>query len=98
MGGRALSAKSVGTAKLGRGRSVSTQDGRAEILLAPGIFLGIEHETTVEIVNPGLADTLLGDPKGRAMVESRGNPVREQCRHQCRQRERAVAQTGSVRS
>jgi hypothetical protein len=98
MGGQALSEKSVGTAELGRGWSVSTQDGRAEILPAPGIFLRIDHETTVEIANPGLADTLLADPKGRAMVESRGNPVREQCRHQCRQRERAVAQTGLVRS
>jgi hypothetical protein len=31
--------------------------------------LRIDHETTVEMANPGLADTLLGVPKGRAMVE-----------------------------
>jgi hypothetical protein len=31
--------------------------------------LRIDHKTTVEMANPGLADTLLAVPKGRAMVE-----------------------------
>ena len=69
MGGQALGEKSVGTARLAQGQPFSTQDGRAEILLAPGIFLRIDHETTVEMANPGLADTLVAVPKGRAMVE-----------------------------
>jgi hypothetical protein len=69
MGGQAFSEKSVGTARLAQGQSVSTQDGRAEILLTPGIFLRIDHETTVEMANPGLADTRLAVPKGRARVE-----------------------------
>ena len=69
MGGQALGEKSVGATRLAQGQSFSTQDGRAEILLAPGISLRIDHETTVEMANPGLADTLVAVPKGRAMVE-----------------------------
>ena len=52
MGGQALGEKSVGTARLAQGQSLSTQDGRAEILLAPGIFLRIDHESTVEMTIP----------------------------------------------
>jgi hypothetical protein len=38
IGAEALTDKSVGSAKLGAGQSLSTEDGKAEILLTPGIF------------------------------------------------------------
>ena len=68
-GGQALGEKSVGTAKLGAGQSLSTQDGKVEILLTPGIFFRVDDHSSVRMISPGLADTVLELDKGRAMVE-----------------------------
>ena len=68
-GGQALGDKSVGTAKLGAGQSLSTQDGKVEILLTPGIFFRVDDHSSVRMISPGLADTVLELDKGRAMVE-----------------------------
>jgi len=54
---------------LAAGQSLSTENGRAEILLTPGVFLRLDHNSSVQMVSPGLADTLLTLQKGRAMVE-----------------------------
>ena len=69
IGARALTDKSVGTAKLAAGQSLSTEDGRAEILLTPGIFLRIADHSSLQMVSPGLADTIMALQKGRAMIE-----------------------------
>ena len=61
--------KSVGSAKLAAGQSLSTENGRAEILLTPGIFLRVDDHSSVQMVSPGLADTIMTLQKGRAMVE-----------------------------
>ena len=55
---QALSDHSVGSARMAAGQSLSTQDGRAEILLAPGIFLRIDHQSTVQMVNRKCSETL----------------------------------------
>src|SRR5580698_8487208 len=69
IGAQALTDKSIGSAKLAAGQSLSTDNGRAEILLAPGIFLRVDHHSSVRMVSPGLADTIMTLEKGRAMVE-----------------------------
>jgi hypothetical protein len=69
LGGQALGEKSVGTARLAASQSLSTQDGRAEILLTPGIFFRVADHSSVQMISPGLADTVLALQKGRAMVE-----------------------------
>ncbi len=69
IGSQALNEKSIGSAWLAAGQSLSTQDGRAEILLTPGIFLRIGDHSSVQMISPGLADTLMTLQKGRAMVE-----------------------------
>lgn len=69
IGGRALGEKSVGSAELAAGQSLSTQDGRVEILLTPGIFFRVDNHSSVRMISPGLADTVLKLQKGRAMVE-----------------------------
>src|ERR1017187_7941019 len=69
VGGQALGEKSVGTAKLAASQSLSTQDGRVEILLTPGIFFRVDDNSSVRMISPGLADTVLALDKGRAMVE-----------------------------
>ena len=69
LGSQPLGEQSVGSAKLAAGQSLSTDNGRAEILLTPGIFLRLDQYSSVGMISPGLADTALTLQKGRAMVE-----------------------------
>ncbi|MFY9724095.1 MAG: hypothetical protein WAJ87_01300 [Bryobacteraceae bacterium] len=69
VGAHAVTDKSVGSARLAAGQSLSTENGRAEILLTPGIFLRVDNHSTVQMISPGLADTISTVQKGRAMVE-----------------------------
>jgi hypothetical protein len=69
IGANALSDKSVGSAKLKAGQSLSTENGRVEILLTPGIFLRVADRSSLLMVSPGLADTIVTLQAGRAMVE-----------------------------
>src|SRR5271165_6468192 len=57
--GQALTDQSAGSAKLAAGQSLSTENGRAEILLTPGIFLRAGDHSSVQMVSPGLADTVV---------------------------------------
>jgi FecR-like protein len=67
--GQTIGENSVGSAKLAAGQSLSTQQGRVEILLTPGVFLRIGDNSGVEMVSPDLANTVLTLQKGRALVE-----------------------------
>jgi hypothetical protein len=69
IGAQPLNDKSVGSAKLAAGQALSTDNGRAEILLTPGIFLRIDANSSVRMISPGLADTIVNLEKGRAMVD-----------------------------
>ncbi len=69
VGAVALTEQSVGSTKLAAGQSISTENGRTEILLTPGIFLRLDHNSSVRMVSPGVADTIVGLEKGRAIVE-----------------------------
>jgi hypothetical protein len=66
---QSLSQNSVGSAKLGMGQSVTTQNGKVEILLTPGIFFRLGDDSSAQMISPGLANTVLTLVKGRAMVE-----------------------------
>jgi hypothetical protein len=69
IGSQALDDKSVGSAKLRAGQTLSTDNGRAEILLTPGILLRVDNHSVLQMVSPGLADTITTLNKGRALVE-----------------------------
>ena len=69
IGSQSHTEKSVGSAKLAAGQSLSTEDGRAEILLTPGIFLRVGDHSSLRMVSPGLADTVMTLEKGRVIVE-----------------------------
>src|SRR6266702_61414 len=69
IGAHSITQEAVGTAQLGAGQSLTTKDGRAEILLAPGIFVRIDNRSNLQMVSPGLADTILTLQQGRALVE-----------------------------
>src|SRR5579872_6213670 len=67
--GQPLGENSAGAAKLMAGQSLSTQNGRAEVLLTPGVFLRISHNSTVDMLSPELVNTILSLQRGRALVE-----------------------------
>jgi len=69
IGAEALTEQSVGSAKLAAGQSLLTENGRAEILLTPGIFLRLDNHSSLQMISPGLADTIMTLQKGRAMLE-----------------------------
>ena len=67
--GQALSDKAAGAVKLTAGQALVTQDGRAEVLLTPGIFFRAGNHSEVQMISPDLANTILMIQKGRALVE-----------------------------
>jgi len=67
--GRALSPNSVGNTELKAGQYLSTANGKAEILLTPGVFLRIGGNSTIQMVSPDLTKTEVKLDKGRANVE-----------------------------
>lgn len=67
--GQQLSSKSVGSTQLQAGQTLNTQSGKVEVLLTPGVFLRVDDNSSIKMVNPGLADTEVEVDKGRAMVE-----------------------------
>ena len=69
IGGHALGENSAGLVRLRAGQSLSTQNGRAEVLLTPGVFFRIGNNSSVDMISPDLANTILLLQKGRALVE-----------------------------
>ncbi len=51
------------------GQLVATAEGRAEILLTPGVFLRMAENTSVRMLSNALADTRLEVVSGSALVE-----------------------------
>ena len=69
IGNRNLDRTSVGSVNLDAGQSITTGNGKVEILLTPGVFLRVDGQSSATMVSPGLADTEVRLVKGRAMVE-----------------------------
>lgn len=67
--GHQLTSSSVGKTELQAGESLSTADGKTELLLTPGVFLRLGSNTTVEMVSPNLTKTEVKLVQGRADVE-----------------------------
>jgi len=67
--GRALSPNSVGNTELKAGEYLSTANGKAEILLTPGVFLRLGGDSTIQMVSPDLTKTEVRLEKGHANVE-----------------------------
>jgi hypothetical protein len=69
MAGQALDSKSIGSAELQAGQSLTTENGKAEVLLTPGVFLRVGVNSSVEMISPSITDTQVGVDKGHAMIE-----------------------------
>ena len=67
--GRQVSPQSVGNTTLEAGQVLATANGKAEILLTPGIFLRLGNDSTVQMVSTDLTHTEVKLEQGRANVE-----------------------------
>jgi FecR protein len=69
VGSEALNAKSVGSVTLQSGQTLTTETGKAEILLTPGVFFRVGDNSSATLVSPSLTNTEVSLAKGQAMVE-----------------------------
>jgi hypothetical protein len=67
--GRAISSHSVGNTTLDEGGTLATANGKVEVLLTPGVFLRVDHDSTVRMISPQLTHTEVAVERGRAEVE-----------------------------
>jgi len=65
-----LTAASVGAVELAKGQTLTTQAGKVEILLTPGVFLRVADNSAVMMVSPDLANIDVALVKGRAIIEA----------------------------
>ncbi len=69
MGDQQLDSKSVGSAELRNGEVLSTGNGKAEILLTPGVYLRVGSNSSVKMVSNSLTNTQVALNRGEAMLE-----------------------------
>ncbi len=67
--GQKQTPKSVGTTYLEPNQVLDTGNGNAELLLTPGAYLRLGHDSEVKMISPGLADTQVQVTKGEVMLE-----------------------------
>lgn len=67
--GQVVTSHSVGLVQLEPNQVLETQQGRAEILLTPGVFLRVGNNSAVRLVSPDLANTRVEVLRGQAIVE-----------------------------
>jgi hypothetical protein len=80
IGDQPLNSNSVGSTELQAGQTLDTRAGKVELLLTPGVFLRVDDNSSIKMVNAGLANTEVAIDKGRAMLEgtdiSKNNDIR----------------------
>ena len=64
-----LAANSIGNTILDPGQSLSTQSGKAEILLTPGVFFRLGDNSSARMITSGLTNTELELDSGKAFLE-----------------------------
>src|ERR1039458_976399 len=68
--GQPVASKSLGSTKVEPGQVLRTNQGKAEMLLVPGVFLRLGDNSAVRMVSPSLTDTRVEVLQGEAMVEA----------------------------
>ena len=68
--GQPVTSKDIGRAQVNQNQILSTGQGKAEMLLTPGVLLRAAADTQVRMVSPSLTDTRVEVLRGEAMVEA----------------------------
>ena len=69
LNGQQVTDKQVGSVDLNTGEELNTTDGKAEMLLTPGVYLRIGDNSTVKMISPNLTGTQVELERGQAEVE-----------------------------
>lgn len=69
MAGQIVGSKSIGSAQLQAGQLLTTENGKAELLLTPGVFLRVGDNSTVRLISPGITNTVVQLERGQAILE-----------------------------
>lgn len=69
IGDEMLGSNDVGNVTLQNGQVLETGNGKAEILLTPGVYLRVGSDSSVRMDSDGLADTRISLQQGQAMLE-----------------------------
>lgn len=67
--GQQIGSKDAGNAAVDAGQELRTDNGRAEILLTPGVFLRLDSNSMLKMVSPDITLTQVQLEKGRAGIE-----------------------------
>ena len=68
--GQSVGATAMGSTEVQPGQMLQTGQGKAEMLLTPGVFLRLADQSAVRMVSPSLIDTRVELIRGEAMVEA----------------------------
>ena len=66
---QALDTRAVGNAELQNGQTLETGNGKAEILLTPGVYLRIGDNSSVKMISTNLTNTEVALDSGEVMLE-----------------------------
>ena len=69
IGSENVGASAIGSARLQAEQTLTTQQGNAEVLLTPGVFLRLGDESAVQLISPNLTNTEVALSRGEATVE-----------------------------
>jgi hypothetical protein len=69
IGSETLNSKSIGSAQLQANQTLTTENGKVEVLLTPGVFLRVGSNSSVTMVSPSITNTDVRLNQGEAMVE-----------------------------
>lgn len=69
IGSTPLNPGAIGSIVLQRDQTLTTQAGKVEMLLVPGVFLRVGENSSIKMVSPDLMKTTVQLEKGRAFVE-----------------------------
>ena len=67
--GQLLTAQSVGHTEIAPGQTITTESGKVEVLLTPGVFLRLGDNSAVTMVSPNLTKTEIQLDRGHAEIE-----------------------------
>jgi hypothetical protein len=69
IGNEPIGATSEGSVVLGPDQTLTTQSGKAEVLLTPGVFARVGDNSSIKMVSPNLTKTQFSSEKGEVIVE-----------------------------